>query len=331
MNPLKYIYNKIVLLEVAIGDNYTDVALSIAKYKKGGFTRQPKEYLGNSLEKWKNGVAILSITGEHIVSRTCRADDPAVKKVMENKQLIWSLDGNTATDSETITISFLRREFVNDIIALLEKNKIYIAQMWIKESSERNKDDKILSFFNNKTKLSAVKESKSELNLSAGLLYHKIKLPVLLVVFGILFVNFFLNNNIRKEYEQNQVILSTKQRQNKIEAQRAENNKISAEYAKIPNLSYALISDRIASYVPDNVRLSQMVLFPIGKNSPREKGVNIDPRSVKIKGEVDIPGNVTLFSQFLSADNLFSSVEIVSLSRREGSSIYDFELLATTR
>ena len=331
MNPLKYIYGKVLLFEARIDDNYADITLSVIKCKKGSFTRQPKEFRDSSLEKWKNSVAILSISGEHIVSRTYRPDDPAVKKVTENEQLIWSINKDPDSGGESVTISFLRRELVNDITALLEKNKIHIAQTWIKESCERDSDDKILTFFNNKTKLSTIKESKSELNLVAGLLYHKIKLPVLLLVFCILFANFFLNNNIRKEYEQNQIALSTKQRQNKIEAQKAENNKISAEYAKIPNLSYALISDKIASYVPDNVRLSRIDLFPIGKNSPREKGINIDSRSIKIKGEVDIPGNVTLFSQFLSADNLFTSVEIISLSRRDGSSIYDFELLATIR
>jgi len=327
MNLLKGIFNKVLLFEVRIENDYADISFYIVKYKSSNLVYQPQGK-NKAMERWKNNIAILSVTGEQIASRTYREEDAAIRKIVENEQLIWSISQEV---NDNAIISFLRKELINEVTSLLDKNKIHIAETWISRNEIPNKDEKITAFLNKKINISHIRRSRSELNLFSELLYHKIKLPILILIFCALLANFFANNNIRKEYEQNQILLTSKQRDSKTKAEKDGNSRVSGEYAKIPIYSYALIADKIASYVPDNVRLGQLTIFPIGKNSPRNKGININPKSVIIKGDVDIPGSITLFTQFLSADNLFSKVDIVSLSRKEGATIFEFELLITVQ
>ena len=326
MNLLKGIFNKILLFDIRIDNDYADISFYVVKYKGDNLIYQPQGYKTKILERWKNNIAILSITGEQIVSRAYQAEDTATRKIAENEQLVWSISQET---NDNATISFLRKELLNEITSLLEKNKIHIAETWINRYEIHDRDEKIASFLNRKINFTHIRRSKSDLNLFSELLYHKVKLPVLLLLFCALLANFFVNSNIRKEYEQNQILLTNKQRDTKTKAEKDGNNRISGEYAKIPTHYYALIADRIASYVPDNVRLGQLTLFPIGKNSPRNRGIIIESKSIIVKGDVDIPGSITLFTQLLSADNMFSKVDIASLSRKEGATIFEFELLIT--
>jgi hypothetical protein len=303
--------------------------LGVVKYDRGEVRYEKKEFKKESLEKWKHNMTILSITGDQVVSKIYQQDDLSIKKITEKENLIWSI---TQTESKELLISFLSKEYTVDFIESLAKNSIYVMETWVDRSDAFDKKQRITAFYETQMTLSAIRKS-GKLNTLCNLLYHKLQLSVLLLLFFLLLGNYFMNADIRKEYETKQTELNIKQRNNKTKLENQQKlGRIAEEYNKIPDCSFALIADRIASYVPANVRLNLLSIFPVESGSSsmvRNKGLKIKAGMIVIRGDVDLPGSVTLFTQFLSADKLFSKVDIVTLSRKKDSSMFEFELHVT--
>lgn len=104
-----------------------------------------------------------------------------------------------------------------------------------------------------------------------------------------------------------------------------------AGYNQIPNQSFALLADRIASYVPANLYLTTMNIFPLGKNrNLRDRTtLPLEYHIIRIKGTVETPGSVTLLSQLLESDNLFKKVKVIQLGRLKNTNLFEFELEIT--
>ncbi len=328
MNPI----NKIWLFEIRIDGGKQEARLWKVRFAKGSLRFEQKDFkMEGSLEKWKHSMALLSITGEGVVSKLYRKDDASIKKVTENEELLGSI---TPTESgEELVVSFLRKDAVGEFLNRLEKNHIYVLDKWIGKIGTFNKENYVAGFYEKEMNLAAIRQTPGRLNMVCNVIYYKLRLPVLLVFFFLLLGNFFLNTRYRKEYEAVQTELSMKQRSDKVQQEnQKKKGRIQAEYQKIPDCSFALIADRIASYVPTNVSLHLLSVFPLesGGGSSivnRQKGLKLRTGTVIVKGEVEIPGSITLLSQLLSSDKMFSKVEILSLERQKDSSMYSFELL----
>lgn len=88
----------------------------------------------------------------------------------------------------------------------------------------------------------------------------------------------------------------------------------------------ALISDRIASYVPKNLLLTSMVFLPEKASAARSRAVNESDNMIVIKGKSGISGTVLLFTQYLQEDKLFKKVEVVNIDNLKDNELYDFEI-----
>ncbi len=322
--------HKIGLFEIRISSEKQEARLWKVRFAKGDIDFEQKAFtMDDSLEKWKHSMALLAITGEGVVSKLYRKDDASVKKITENEELLWTI---TPTETgEELVVSFLRKDSIGDFLDRLNKSNIYVLDKWIGKSGTFDKEDYVAGIYEREMSLSAIRQTPGRLNMVCNVMYYKFRLPVLLLFFFLLLGNFLLNTRFRKEYEAVQTELNMKQRNDKA---RQENQKkegrIQAEYQKIPDCSFALIADRVASYVPINVRLNLLSVFPLESGSSiinRQKGLKLKTGTVVVKGEVEIPGSITLFSQLLSSDKMFSKVEILSLARQKDSSMFSFELL----
>lgn len=327
------IRSKILLFEIVVNDEKQDVRLWVASFNKGEVHFEQKTLNTEvSLDKWKYRIAILSITGDPVVSKLYKTDDASIKKITENEELFWSVTPS-GTDEELI-VSFLRKDSVKGLLDRLEKSHIYVLDKWIGKSGTFDKEKYVSEFLHKEMNLSAVSKTPGRIDVICNMLYYRLRLLVLLLFFFLLLGNFLINTQLRKEYETVQTELNMKQRTDKIyQENQKKQGRIQAEYQKIPDCSFALIADRIASYVPTNVRLNLLSIFPLENNGAgmanRTKGLKLSTKTVVVKGEVEIPGSITLFAQFLSSDKLFSKVEILSLVRQKDSPIFNFELSIT--
>jgi hypothetical protein len=279
-------------------------------------------------EKLRNRMAILSVSGEKVFTKHYPVGDTAIKKITENNELLWSVASN---DEQTVTITFLRKEYLSSLLDELAANHIHIVEQRIMSEYVPLTDNETLEITDKYFHLSTLRHIPERLNLLCSLLFYRLRLPVLILLFLLLLGNFMLNERLRGENSALQTELQIRERTNKAQKETQERQgRIGAEYRKIPKVSFALLSDRIASYLPEGVRLSNLTVFPpisSGSLINRNKEVNISFNVVRLQGETTIPGSVTLLTQFLDSDELFSGVEIVSLQRQKESSLFRFELL----
>lgn len=333
MRLLQYIMGKSVLFEVRVSNEPIDIKLWVVHNSSKGVRLEQKELDTNkSLEKWKHSMAILSVSGEQIVSKIYPKNDAAIKKITENKDLLCNI--TPSGEDDECLVSFLRRDGINEFIELLDKNNIHILDIWITRNELSTRKKQLNDFYRKEMTLSSIRKTPGRLNIFCDSIYYKLRLPVLLILFCVLLANFFFNTQLRNEYEIIQTELNMKQRNDKtFRENQKKQNRLQTEYQKIPDCSFALIADRIASYVPTSVQLNLLSVFPLESArslaGSREKGLKLKTGSIIVKGEVEIPGSVTLFTQFLGNDNLFSKVEILSLSKQKDSSLFNFELQIT--
>ncbi len=329
MGALKYIINKLLLFELCTSNDGNSIKVWIVSTKRNRTTLVEQKHLNlKNIDKLKNWPAIILITGDQVIEKRLK-DADSIQKITENSELLWSLYPQMDTVEQTI--SFVRKELAEELKASLERNNIYILEKWINKNVIPDREQMISDFYKRRFNLSDVYKNPFQANLLSLVVYYKLRLPLLLLLFIILLGNFLLNTRIRQEYEVIQSELYLNQRQSKQQQDdQKKQGRIQFQYQSIPNRSLALIADRIASYIPSQIVLNSLTLSPLegmGKNFiSQNKEMKFNYNSISIKGETEIPGGVSLLTQYLDGDHLFSNVKIKTLIKEKDSSRFTFEL-----
>lgn len=331
MNLLCNIISQILFLEIYTCEGGMEVRLWLARRdKRKGFVFTPLKTVDRLvLKKWAFHFAVISITGDDVVAKPYQNGDPFVKKILDNEKLLWTI--HHSSHPQDSFIAFVRKEVVDKYHDLLVDSNIAVLEKFISKEKVVDKEKILLSVCEDKFRWNEFHRNAFLLNASCHVIYHKIQLPILLLFFALLLGNFFVNNNLRKEYELVQNQLGVKQRsEKKLRENRQKLGRLEEKYQNFYSGSFALIADRIASYVPVNVDLVLLSIFPLSSNeefsSTRAQENKQCKDVIRVKGEVSTPGSVTLFTQLLSADKLFSKIEIISLNRQKEDTTYLFEL-----
>lgn len=325
MNITSYLFRKVCLLNIKIGKSGIErKQIASIRFLKGkALIENWRDFEDNALSKWKNSPVLVLVTGEEIVSKLYDKEDTNLKRIMEGSDFLWDIK---VEEEKGETITFLRRNNLSAFLRIIEQQHLILIDTWIYGTNEEcDIKTRLERLFLSQFASSTLMRASGFRAKLANLLYRKILLPVLLLFFVILLGNYFLNSYYTTQYQQ----INNNIRQNKKEnrASSKEIQKIPG-YNLIPNQSFALLADRIASYIPSNVYLTSMHIFPMKKkNDVRDKKeLNLDYHIIRLTGTVETPGSVTLLSELLESDNLFKKVKVVQLSQKKNTTIFEFEL-----
>lgn len=328
MNLLPPILSEILVFEVEASNGVTSTKISTARYslKNSAIILQEIDNEKFDWTKKKDGVAILIITGSDIGSKEYDiSGNDAVSKITENDNLLWTVHEDN--DSNNERIDFIRKSTLENILAGIEGKNLYIANTIVSGKADIDIYIVLQEFYEKKVNFDIIKKSKEFRAFFFDSLFDKIKLPVLLLFFVLLFVNYVVFSNIKEKYDISETAYNIQLQKNKQEKENSEKtNRLFSEYNKIQSYPLALFSDRIASYMPKDVRLSSMVFFP--EKTPTAKGkTGSDTNNVIIiKGKSEIAGTVLLFAQYLQEDKLFNKVDIITINNLKDAGSYDFEI-----
>ncbi len=263
MNLLPPILSEITVFEVDASNGVTSIGISTARYslKNSGIVLQE---IGNDKEDWpkkKSGIAVLLITGSDVGSKEYGASgNDAISKITENDNLLWTIH----EDNDNGRIDFIRKTSLENIFAGIEGKNLYIADITVSGQKDIDIHIALQEFYEKKVDFDLIRKSKEFRAFLFDSLFDKIKLPVLLFFFVLLFVNYVVFSNMKEKYDISETAYNTRLQKNKQETENSEkaNRLFGGEYNKIQSYPLALFSDRIASYMPKDVRLSSMVFFP---------------------------------------------------------------------
>lgn len=326
MNLLPPILSEILVFEVNASNGVTSTKISTAKYslKNSEIILQESDNEKFDWTKKKNGIAVLLITGRDVGSKEYDVSgNDTAKKITDNDNLLWTIH----EDNDNERIDFIRKSTLENILAEIEVKNFYIANTIVSGKADIDIYIALQEFYEKKVNFDLIKKSKEFRAFFFDSLFDKIKLPVLLFFFVLLFVNYVVFSNIKEKYDLSETAYNIQLQKNKQEKENSEKaNRLFGEYNKIQSYPLALISDRIASYMPKDARLTSMVFFPEKTSTARGKTGSDTNNVIIIKGKSEIAGTVLLFVQYLQEDKLFGKVDIININDLKDTGSYDFEI-----
>lgn len=332
MNIISYLFRKILLFRIEMDKNgikQKEVA-TVCFVKGKARVGEWKSFEAGAFSKWKNSPALIVVTGEGIISKAYDKQDATCKRIMKDPELLWDVEEEKGRQP---MISFLRRGSLSGFLQTVSLHHLALIDTWIYSADiEYDIQTRLEKLYLAHFKSTALWKSSDCRDILANILFQKIFLPVLLSVFVLLLGNYFLHSYYTKQYQQKQNIIYRSERDTRASSlHEKKKNQLLGGYNQIPNQSFALLADRIASYVPVNLFLTSMQVFPLGKspNIKEKKTLHVDYRLIRLKGMVETPGSVTLLSQLLESDKLFDKVKVVRLGRKKNTELFEFEMEIT--
>ena len=139
----------------------------------------------------------------------------------------------------------------------------------------------------------------------------KVSLPVLLFLIVVLLINFFVQQNIANQLQEQQIRLAqTKRNTAQVEKNLGEKQQILNQLSNEPRFSYAWIADQIASVVPDEIILTELEIQPLKDRIQENKPVNVEKNKILIKGQSLNPASVTDFTDSIQVLGAFGPVQL---------------------
>lgn len=326
MNLFPFILSDILFFEVDASNGVTSTRITTAKYslRNSGIILQEIDNEKFDWSKKKNGIALVLITGSDVGSKDYDiSNDSAASKITDNDNLLWTIHDR----SNNGRIDFIRKTSLENILGEIDNNDLYIVNTIVSVKTDIDIHTILLEFYEKRVNLDLLKQSKEFRAFFFDSLFNKLKLPVLLFFFVLLFINYVTFSNIKEKYDIHETAYNLQFQKNKQETENSEKtNRLFEEYDNIHTYPLALISDRIASYLPKDVRLTSMVFFPETMSAARGKTENNTMNVIIIKGKSGIAGTVLLFAQYMQEDKLFSKVDIITINNLKDNESYDFEI-----
>ncbi|MDR1501459.1 MAG: hypothetical protein LBT43_03270 [Prevotella sp.] len=326
MNLFSSILGEIIAIEIEVTNSTASTKVSAAKYslRDSGIILRKIDNEKDYWSKGKNGIAVLLVSGSDVGSKEYAVSgNDGARKITENNNLLWTIHKGNGYSR----IDFIRRSSLEDVLNEIEGKGLYIADTTVSQRTDTDIHTKLQQLYEKKLNFVLIKKSKEFRAFFFDSLFDKIKLPVLLFFFVLLFVNYLVFSNIKEKYDISETAYNIRLQKNKIETENIEKaNSLFGKYNKIQAYPLALISDRIASYMPKDVRLTSMEFFPENKPNARGKDGSGTGSVIIVKGKAEIAGTVLLFAQYLQEDRLFSKVEIININNLKDTGSYDFEI-----
>lgn len=326
MNLLPSILSEILVFEVNASNGVTSTKISIARYslKKSEIILQEIADEKQYWSKKKSGIAVLFITGSDVGSKEYYASgNDGISKIVENENLFWTIyeeEGNSRID-------FIRKSTLVVCLDEMEARGLYIADTTVSAQTDIDINVVLQDFYEKVVNSNLLMKSKEFKAFFFDSLFNKTKLPVLLFFFVLLFANYVVFSNIKDKYEISETNYNIRLEKNKQEAENSEKtNRLFSEYNKIKTYPLALISDRIATYMPKDILMTSMMYMPEKTSVSRGKTEGNTKNVFVIKGKAGIAGTVLLLAQYLQEDKLFSKIDIININNLKDTGSYDFEI-----
>ena len=219
---------------------------------------------GDNMSEWNvKSPVIIVVTGYGIIKKDILGNTAIYEKVK--------------TDSTTYTFSennkefmFLRNTNIQNILEKLHILKVRCLSLRLSDVQYMNDTDVLkyaLDFFDKKATAENLFSFTLEADIIAGVIYERLRLPVLCSIFILLLANTFIRNNLENKYNAQKGVLNHLQR-NQIQHEKSNNNKkaYAEEFLHASDIRYAVIADRIASIVPDDISLTTLHIASLDKD-----------------------------------------------------------------
>jgi len=329
MNPALFILNRLTVLYAARieqGWRYT----VMEAYRAKGEIRLMKKSDDFSLDRWKGRKqkypVVVALCGRGIVSKEYPSGAEAIRRITAHPEEF--LFGVEKCGQGRERLTFLRRDQYNELMAELSVYKLPIITTRIDPVGDPEAEARAtaVDFFGETLAGKNMLKPLPENNTLFGLITGRLLLPVLGVVLLALMVNFFIQQNLQQQAEEQQFILNGFSRTTTQRSQEQDRQQELQEMlvTGLP-YPYAWVADRIASVIPPGVTLTELTIQPILKKLQENKPLTIETNRVVIRGQAASAIPITCLTDTLRSWETSHSVQLLSLTR-DRNNHYQFEI-----
>lgn len=246
------------------------------------------------------GIVVLSISGQGITSRSLGGHDPFLSRLKVNSTLVWTEYDDHVCYMPSTVLEPIRAQLSSCFIAGIV---IGATEEEALETSLRLKEE----YSNMKTVVSTSQLRRFLLQH----LYRAARLPILIFWLLVLVGNYLLSSSLggalNTEYQQKQFNEMRLRDRQEVTSQQ---KKMIADYRGLILPKSSVTLDKIASVLPDGIRLNNMEL--------------IGNHVLSVSGSASDLSEVLKYSDALK--ELFGAVEIRSMETRTNGSGYSFDI-----
>lgn len=329
MKAIAHILNRLTVLYAAYteqGWKYTVVEV----YRKRGEIRLGEQCDGFSPEEWKGRKhkfpVILVLGGRGIVTKEYATGSEAIQRITAHPQeFLFALEDITENRQQ---LTFLRREQYDNLMTELSTYKLPVIAVRIDPAGDMAAEARTAAneFFGHTLAGKNLIKPLPENNTLFGLLTSRLLLPVLGLVLSALVVNFFVQQNLQQQVEQQQVVLAGFQRiTSQQNEQQGRQQELQGMLAAGPRYPSGWMADRIAAVIPAGVTLTELTVQPVQKKLQDNKPLLIESGRILIRGESASASPVTRLTDTLGRLEMNRSVQLLSLTR-DRNNRYQFEI-----
>ena len=268
---------------------------------------------------------VLILAGKGIVSKEYPKDDPGMKRIVSRPdEFVFAVE--EASDKQRLT--FMRRRQYEEALAGLSVWKQPF--LGVRMDPEGDPGTEALAaaddFFNHTLSFRKMLKASPGNSTLLSLMADRLLLPVLGLFLAVLLVNFLVQQNLQKQLQEQQFLLSRLQQTAAVrDKQQGQQQLLQNLLLPEPRYPYAQIADRIGSLVPAGVVLTELTIQPVLKKIQENKPLQIEPNRVLIRGEAVSAAPVTQLTDTLRKWDVRHSVQLLSLIR-DRNDRYRFEI-----
>lgn len=268
-----------------------------------------------------NHPTIVLVSGKGIISKSYEQDKTIIQRVVGNESLYHSFDDDKKE------ISFVRKEQVDGEIKQFSKI------VGIKVCSKV--DDLVIretvaEFYKKTLTVHNLFKNKDDSKLLLSHLIKKVEIPLLIVVFAILLLNFFvnahlseMNNNLEME------LVKNRKSSSHIDSQQKEIQKLKMENTPNRCMDASILIDLLASQIPDGIAVSYFAVDPLKRKVATKQPLHIEKNTITLKGETLSANEITILTTNIENLDFLKNVKIKDIEQKQERAILEFELEIT--
>ena len=215
MNLLPPILSEILVFQVDVSNGIASTKTSAAKYslkKDHAIILQEVNEGKSDRSKKKNGVAVVIITGNDVGSKEHEiSGDEVFTKITENDNLLWTIH----EENDNRRIDFIRKSSLGYEFNEIDNKKLYLGEVIVSHRTNIDTHLFLKEFYETKVNFNLVKKSKEFRAFFFDSLFDKIKLPVLIIFFVLLLINYLVFSSVKEKYEISEIAYNIQLQKNK--------------------------------------------------------------------------------------------------------------------
>lgn len=321
MRFFKYVFYRLLVIHLIVDENRQTVQLILFKRKGNSMLIETND--NTSLDdynhfKWP---IILCVSGKNIIEKRVENDNKLnnFERIENNPEFLV----DDFVDNEHHYKAFVRIELLQEILDTINKYKLSLYKIFLRKNQNTITDSLFVNEFLESVKRNSDIES---INFACKIANNKIKIGLLISFLIILIVNYYVFNDKELKYSSLSDELTAIKVSSKNQTKKNVNSKEISKLFILKSIDrpFTVIFDKIASLVPNDIKLTFLSFNPLKEPIKENKLITVNDNIAEIRGYSKNTASILLFAEQIANQAFVKQVNLISMIKDKNKDYYQF-------